>query len=154
MIYHEHPLRILRYSAKNIWLLVFPLFRGMRVIRLDADRLYQWFRGAWLDIAVIGVIILFGYIRWHFSGIQITDTEIIYREGISAKIRTSVPFENVSSVTVERPFYLVLLRAVKIGCDTSGGISGNADLRLMVTEKFSAEFLRHIPETDDRNKAE
>lgn len=151
-MYHEHPLRILRYSAKNIWLLIFPLLRGVRAIRLDADRLYQWFKGSWFDIAVIGLIILFGYIRWHFSGIQLDDSEIVHWEGITAKIRTAVPYKNVSSVTVERPFYLMPFKALKISCDTSAGVYQRADLQLMVTEKFCNEFLKKVPDVNENNK--
>ena len=45
-VYHEHPVRIIKYSAKNIWLLIFPLLRGINAIRLDRDRMYEWLRGA------------------------------------------------------------------------------------------------------------
>ena len=31
--YHEHPIKILRYSAKNLWLLIFPLLRSLRFYR-------------------------------------------------------------------------------------------------------------------------
>ena len=32
-VYREHPIKILRYSAKNLWLLIFPLLRSLRFIR-------------------------------------------------------------------------------------------------------------------------
>lgn len=151
-MYHEHPLRILRYSAKNIWLLIFPLLRGIRTIRLDTDRLYAWFRGSWFDIAVIGIIIMFGYIRWHFSGIELTDSEIVRWEGITAKIRTVIPYKSVSSVTVEKPFYLIPLRALKVSCDTSAGMYRSADMQIMVTGKFCNEFLKKVPDVNEKNK--
>ena len=37
MTYSEHPLRILRYSIKNIWLLVFPLLRGINAVWTDRN---------------------------------------------------------------------------------------------------------------------
>ena len=151
-MYHEHPLRILRYSAKNIWLLIFPLLRGVKTIRLDAESFYQWIRGAWFDIAVIGIIILFGYIRWHFSGIELTDTEIVRWEGISAKIKTTIPYSSVSAVTVEKPIYLMPVRAVKISCDTSAGSYTSADLQIMVTGKFCSDFLSRVPDVNQKNK--
>ncbi len=151
-MYHEHPLRILRYSAKNIWLLIFPLLRGVRTIRLDADRFYQWVRGAWFDIAVIGIIIVFGYIRWHFSGIELTDSGIVRWEGITAKIKTTIPYESVSSVTIERPVYLMPLRAVKFSCDTSAGMYRSADMQVMVNRKFCEDFLSRVPDVNQKNK--
>ena len=65
-MYHEHPLRILKYSAKNIWLLIFPFLRGLRTYHFSKDFFYTWIQGAWKDILVIGVIVLFGFIRWFF----------------------------------------------------------------------------------------
>lgn len=151
-MYHEHPLRILRYSAKNIWLLIFPLLRGVKTVRLDADRFYQWVKGAWFDIAVIGIIIVFGYIRWHFSGIELTDNEVIRWEGITAKIKTTIPYKSVSSVTVEKPVYLIPLRAVKISCDTSAGMYRSADMKIMVNRKFCEDFLSRVPDVNQKNK--
>ena len=69
MIYHEHPLRILKYSLKNIWLLIFPLLRGVSVLSFNPKGIYAWIKGAWLDIAVIGIILVYGFIRWYFSQI-------------------------------------------------------------------------------------
>ncbi|MCM1315346.1 MAG: PH domain-containing protein [Prevotella sp.] len=151
-MYHEHPLRILRYSAKNIWLLIFPLLRGVKTIRFDAESFYNWVRGAWFDIAVIGIIIVFGYIRWHFSGIELTDTEIVRWEGISAKIKTTIPYSSVSSVTVEKPVWLMPVRAIKISCDTSAGNYKSADLQIMVTGKFCKDFLSRVPDVNQKNK--
>ncbi|MBD5160012.1 MAG: PH domain-containing protein, partial [Ruminococcus sp.] len=151
-MYHEHPLRILRYSAKNIWLLIFPLLRGIKTIRFDAESFYNWVRGAWFDIAVIGIIIVFGYIRWHYSGIELTDKEIIHREGISAKIKITIPYSSVSTVTVEKPLWLMPVRALKISCDTSAGNYKSADLQIMVTEKFCRDFLTRVPDVNQKNK--
>ena len=47
-MYHEHPLRILKYSVKNIWLLVFPFIRGIMTYHFSKDFLYTWIKGAWI----------------------------------------------------------------------------------------------------------
>lgn len=151
-MYHEHPLRILRYSIKNIWLLIFPLLRGVRTIRLDADRFYQWVKGAWFDIAVIGIIIAFGYARWHFSGIELTDNEIVRWEGITATIKTSIPYEKISSITIEKPIYLVPFHAIRFNCDTSAGIYRSSDMQIMVNRKFCDDFLSRVPDISQKNK--
>lgn len=151
-LYHEHPLRILKYSAKNIWLLIFPLLRGIKSIRLDADRFYQWVRGAWFDIAVIGIIIVFGYVRWHFSGIELTDDKVIRWEGIIGKVKTTIPYKNISSVTIEKPVYLMPLQAIKFSCDTSAGIYRSVDMKIMVNKKFCDDFLSRVPDVNQKNK--
>ena len=77
-MYHEHPIRILKYSIKNLWLLIFPLIRGIHAITFDVGKLYHWIKGAWFDIAVLAAIIIFGLIRWYFSFIRVTDSMIIH----------------------------------------------------------------------------
>lgn len=145
-MYHEHPLRILRYSAKNIWLLIFPLIRGIHAATLDVDKFYRWLKGAWFDIAVIIVIILFGLLRWYFSTITINDKAIIHRDGVCMKVITAIPFEKVSSVTAEHSFYLRPFRGMKISCDTSAGIFKSSDMKLMVTQKVYDELIKKLPE--------
>lgn len=54
-------------AAKNIWLLVFPLLRGIRTFTLDFNAFYTWIKGAWFDILVILFILGFGYFRWLFT---------------------------------------------------------------------------------------
>ena len=91
-MYHEHKLRILRYSMKNIWMLIFPFLRGLSVWTFDPAGIYAWIRGAWLDIAVLGIILLYGYIRWYCSRITITDDAIIHTEGCFVVIERTIPF--------------------------------------------------------------
>lgn len=33
---HEHPIKILRYTAKNLWLLIFPLLRSAHFFPFSA----------------------------------------------------------------------------------------------------------------------
>lgn len=144
-MYHEHPLRILRYSAKNIWLLIFPLIRGIHAFTLDVNKLYSWIKGAWFDIAVLGVIIVFGLIRWYFSRITLTDEAIIHSDGVFVKIRNAIPYCNLSSVTVEHSFYLRPFGGMKVLCDTSAGIFSSSDMKLMVNKKVCNEIMKKLP---------
>ena len=38
-VYREHPIKILRYSAKNLWLLIFPLPAVLSVLTSETYRL-------------------------------------------------------------------------------------------------------------------
>lgn len=145
-MYHEHPIKILKYSSKNIWLLVFPILRNIKGIRLSTDYIYSWLRGAWFDILIIGFIVIFGMLRWHFSEIELSNRGIIHRYGIFFRIKTIIPYENISSMAFERPFYLAPFNAIKLRCDTSSGIFGSADMKLTVSEKVSRIISEHIPD--------
>lgn len=151
MTYHEHPLRIMRYSLKNLWLLIFPLLRGVSVLKFDTERLYTWIQGAWMDIAVLGVILIYGLIRWFCSWITLTDDALIHSEGFIVKIRRTIPYSSISSASTENPFYLVPIRAVYVRCDTRAGIFKSADLKIMVTQKAGDDIMSHIPDVKKEN---
>lgn len=151
MMYHEHPLRILKYSVKYIWLLIFPLLRGIRSFSLDVNAAYSWIKGAWFDIMVIGLIIIFGLIRWYCSRITITDGAIIHTDGLFFRVRRTIPYSNLSSVTIEKPFYLMPFGGMKIYCNTCAGIFQSTDMKLMVNRRVCSEFMRHVPRVDSKN---
>lgn len=145
-MYHEHPLRILKYSAKNIWLLIFPFLRGLRTYHFSKDFFYTWIQGAWKDILVIGVIILFGLIRWFFSRIEIRDDMLIHHDGVFFRLDTFIPFDNVSCATVENPVHFAVFGARRLSCDTRAGIFKAVDIRLMVNDKVCREIMKHAPD--------
>lgn len=153
-MHHEHPLRILRYSAKNIWLLIFPLIRGFNIFHHSKEWLYNWVKGAWFDILVVGIIILFGYVRWYFARIDITDSALIHSSGVIFSVCTTIPFVSVSSATAVRPFWLRPFRAVNVRCDTRAGFFNSADMKFMVTEKVYGELVRKLPEIRGEEKIE
>lgn len=151
-MYHEHPLRILRYSMKNIWLLIFPLLRGISVLHFNASDLYEWWKGAWFDIAVLFIILIFGFVRWFFSRITVNERSVVYRQGIFIRIHKAVPISCVSVTTAEYPFYLKPFKGVIISLDTRAGVFKNADLKIMVREKVCREIMSFIPESAIKGK--
>lgn len=42
---HEHPIKILRYTAKNLWLLIFPLLRSAHFFPFSAKEIAAWLHG-------------------------------------------------------------------------------------------------------------
>lgn len=151
-MYHEHPLKILKYSVKNIWLLIFPLIRGVYTYHFDKNWLYSWVKGAWFDLAVLGAIIIFGFVRWFFSRIDFTQDELVHRDGVFIRVNTYIPFRNVSSVTVERPFYMAPVRAMRFRCDTRAGIFKTVDLKLIVSQKTRNAIMMHMPDVNENEK--
>ncbi len=143
-MYHEHPLRILRYSVKNIWLLVFPLIRGMRAAALDVDRLYNWVKGAWFDILILGAILVFGYIRWYFSWITVTDSALIHTEGLLVKLKKYIPYENISTLTSEYSFYLRPFAGIRLYCSTDADKFGKTYTKLMITKNVHERIFQAI----------
>lgn len=151
--YHEHPLRILRYSIKNIWLLIFPLLRGLRTIKLNSRWFYEWLQGAWFDIAILVLIVIFGLVQWYFSRIILTAASITHKYGVIFRVNTTIPYCNISSTSYERPMYLSPFGAVRLRCDTRAGIFRVSDMKLMVRERIIPELKAKLPgikEEDER----
>lgn len=144
-MYHEHPIRILKYSIKNLWLLIFPLIRGIHAITFDVGKLYHWIKGAWFDIAILAAIIIFGLIRWYFSFIKVTDSMIIHIDGVFVKVRTFIPYDKLSSVTIERTFYLRPFGAMRANFDTSAGVLDTPDLKLIVSKNTCRIIMEKVP---------
>ncbi len=151
-MYHEHKLKILKYSAKNIWLLIFPLIRGIRAYRLDVDKLYTWLRGAWFDIAVIGVIIIFGLIRWYFSLLTVNQSSIIHIDGVFIKTRKEISYPLISTLTTERPFLLRPFGVVRIYCSTRSIKNKKADISLIINRRVYSEMMKYLPTVETKNE--
>lgn len=144
----QHPLKILSYSAKNLWLLIFPLIRGILSIRIgDIQALVDWFAGAWFDILTLLIILLTGYIRWQFSRFNVKDNSIIFLNGVIVRTRKIIPLNSISSVTEEKNFFLRPFKATILLVNTRAGTL-DKDLSLLVTEK-TLHWLRNAINTND-----
>lgn len=141
----EHPFRILRYSMRNLWLLIFPLLRGFSVYSFSTEGAYLWLKGAWADILVVVLIIMFGAVRWRMTGFIVNNESITYREGVIFRLTTEIPFENISVTTIEKPFYLIPLKGVRVSFDTRAGFFRTTDLKLLLTNKDAQSLLDRIP---------
>lgn len=101
-VYREHPIKILRYSAKNLWLLIFPLLRSLRFYPFSFQNLIDWGAGVWFDLLVALLILGIGTLRWHACIYYFDEVTIRSRSGILLQRVTEIPLERIAS-TVELP---------------------------------------------------
>ena len=99
-VYREHPIKILRYSAKNLWLLIFPLLRSLRFYPFSFQNLIDWGAGVWFDLLVALLILGIGTLRWHACIYYFDEVTIRSRSGILLQRVTEIPLERIAS-TVE-----------------------------------------------------
>ena len=119
---HEHPIKILRYTAKNLWLLIFPLLRSAHFFPFSAKEIAAWLHGAWFDLLICVLILTYGAIRWYFCGFMY-NTEVIRRQsGILLKRETEIPCSSITSVTEEHAFFLRPFGAVRVSIHTGAVI--------------------------------
>ncbi len=151
-MYHEHPLKILKHSVKNIWLLIFPILRGIRSASLDFDAFYTWICGAWFDLIILIIFIGFGYFRWLFTWYRFDENHIRLMTGIFVKTVNSIPYKNISAVSSQYSFYLRPLKAAKVSIDTCAGTFGTVDMSLLVRRRDLKMLQKKFPEMKLRDK--
>lgn len=132
-IRHQHPVKILKYSSKNLWLLLLPLARGLYATQLDVNKMYEWLKGSWFDILVVIFILATGYVRWYFSNFSIDKNGISSYSGVIVRATTYIPYKNISSVTAEYKFYLRPFRAVSVSINTNAGFFGSVDMSVLMS---------------------
>lgn len=144
-MHREHPLRIIRYSIKNIWLLVLPLLRLVYTYHFSPELLMSWLRGAWFDLLILAAILGFGWLNWFFREFTVEDGQLFIRDGILYTRRRYVPGCNLTSLTIRQPPWLRPFRAAYLRADTAAGILGTADIRLLIRLSDAEMFRRALP---------
>ena len=142
---HEHPIKILRYTAKNLWLLIFPLLRSAHFFPFSAKEIAAWLHGAWFDLLICVLILTYGAIRWYFCGFMY-NTEVIRRQsGILLKRETEIPCSSITSVTEEHAFFLRPFGAVRVSIHTGAEDIAGADMQLVLYKADLAAIRQVIP---------
>lgn len=144
-VYREHPIKILRYSAKNLWLLIFPLLRSLRFYPFSFQNLIDWGAGAWFDLLVALLILGIGTLRWHACTYYFDEVSIRAQSGILLQRATEIPLERISSTVEEHPFYLRPLRAACLRISTAAGAMPDADMQLTLHLRDLHRLRQHIP---------
>lgn len=145
----EHPLRILRYSIRNIWLLLFPLIRSIPHLQFTPDAFLRWLHGAWFDLCILLCILLIGWLRWRFRLYSVDSDGIRIREGILLRSETYLPISAISVLTIRTPLWCRVFRAVYVYTDTTA--SPHRGIRLLLLRE-DAENFRRMQQHDERRE--
>lgn len=140
-MFREHPLRVLRYSFKSLWLLLFPVLRTS--LRSPEEVLEGGYFLTWLDHAkpeflVLGLLLVYGFLVWYCREIRVSEKGICIREGILIKRTLRLPAGGISSVTRSRPLRLVFFRGIILTAATAA--AKRPALRLFIRERNSDAF--------------
>lgn len=145
----EHPLRILRYSARNLWLLGIPLLRSLPFLLRDPANLMHWLRGVWVDLLVLLCILGFGWLRWRRREFSCEGGILHVREGIFLRRQSWLPAAALSSMQLAspfwgRPFGIVRLRA---------SAAGAPDVQLFLRREDAARLRMLLPKAHPSGNA-
>lgn len=145
VVYREHPIKILRYSAKNLWLLIFPLLRSLRFYPFSLQKLIDWGAGAWFDLLIALLILGIGTLRWQSCVYYFDKISIHSKSGLLLQKETEIPLDRITCTVEEHIFYLRPIRAVRLQISTASGSVPEADMKLILYLRDLHRMRQHIP---------
>lgn len=139
---HAHPINILEQTSRFLALLLFPLLRALLAIFLSGGDLYRWLQGAWFDICIVLLILGMGFVGWFRCVYRVEAGGIRVRKGLLVVRYRYLPYRKLSVLSVERPWYLLPVRAVRVRADTDGGTPTLADFDMTIWAKELEPLIR------------
>ena len=127
----QHPLAVVDAFSRYILLLLLPLLRSFTLFWSDFS---TWISGVWLDVLVLLVILGFGVARWWSVRVRLGEG-LAVRSGLVVVRRRLIPLHKLSSIAIERVWYLRPFKAVRFRAETDAGIDGAPELRLLLRER-------------------
>jgi len=141
--HRQHPIKILSYTTKYFWLLSIPLVRGLILLKFN---LQVWLEGAWVDIFVLFLILLFAIIRWLCITFDYDSFSITIKKGIFFRQKFNVLYADISSICVEKRLFLLPFRASAVLIDTNYGSHKKSDIKMTISNKDIDTFVLSIKE--------
>lgn len=156
-MHREHPLRILKYSTKTLWLLIFPLIRGVWNIfkawnrkqiqgfRLSPEAALNWVQGAWFDLLILAMILGYGFCIWFFRKFTVEDGQLYVQDSFIFTRKRIMPVKNLSALTIEHTLFLRPFHAAYLYADTASGLLNSTDIKLLIRRKDEPMFVSALP---------
>lgn len=134
-----HPISIIFYLYRFLYLLVIPLIRGIAVAFRGG--LLDWLSGAWLDLIILALIFTLAHQKWLRFKYDLDNSMLYYTFGIFVHQQGVIPLARVCTLATQQHFWLRPLRVVKVRVDTIVGSKGQADLELYLHKAEAERFL-------------
>lgn len=139
--HRQHPIMILSYTTKYMWLLAIPLAKYLIAAKFNFQ---SWFQAHWVDILTITFIFGYAFLRWIFVYYELEEDCIIAHTGYFGITRTKVYFAEISSLSLSQGYISRLIHSCAVYIDTDAKSLQNADIMLTLTKKRAFE-LYHLP---------
>lgn len=137
----QHPIKIIEYSTKNVWMLAFPLARGLIALRFDFK---TWLEGAWFDILILFLMLIFGYFRWRFVHLDFCSDAINIKRGIFSKSKVTILYGNITVFSIAQGPITRIVKACKIYVDTNSGVKRKSDFEFTLYKPHADKLLSFI----------
>jgi len=132
--HRQHPIMILSYTTKYMWLLAIPLAKYLIAAKFNFQ---SWFQAHWVDILTITFIFGYAFLRWIFVYYELEEDCIIAHTGYFGITRTKVYFAEISSLSLSQGYISRLIHSCAVYIDTDAKSLQNACSPLQKNEPLS-----------------
>lgn len=139
--HRQHPVKILDYTSKNLWLLLIPLTKHLIASHFN---LVEWVRINWVDILSITGIFALAAVRWVFVSFNIESDGIVANTGFLGMVRTKVYYSQLTTVTFCQTWYGRPFRAHTMYMETNAKTVTREDVRLVLSKKNAEKLYGYV----------
>ena len=133
----QHPVKMLDYTSRNLWLLLIPLSKYLIASRFNFT---DWLITNWVDILAISGIFALAVLRWVFVRFDIEEDGITAHSGLFGLVTTKIYFSQLTTASFCQTWYGRLFKAYTIFAETNARTVSREDLRLVISSR-NAEAL-------------
>ena len=143
-----HPLNILKFIRKLLFLLLLPVLRSALNYGLS-DTLSTLVT---LESALAAILLAYGVLRWARSRVTVDDKMLLIRSGLFFRRTAQVPLSSITCIYVERGPLLTLFGAVKVAVDTNSGEFKRTDFEFYFGRKQVGQLCEMLNAVTPRNR--
>lgn len=135
--HRQHPLKILNYTSKNIWLLIIPLTKYLIASSFDFEK---WIKTNWIDILTIVCIFALAFFRWFFIYYETESDGIVAHTGLFGMMTTKVYYSEITTMSCCQSYIQRLFNACTLYIETNAKAISSTEIKLVLREKCVNEI--------------
>ena len=137
--HRQHPIKILGYTSRTLWLLVIPIAKNLVTSHFDIQ---GWLRTYWLDLFTILAIISLAVFRWLFVYYEIGEGSITAHTGPFGLFCTTIFFSEISAMRVEQGIVYRSVQAGALYLETQARSLSKFEIKLVISQKSIEEIFK------------
>ncbi|MGN0601134.1 MAG: PH domain-containing protein [Oscillospiraceae bacterium] len=139
--HRQHPIKIINYTSKNLWLLLIPLAKYLIATRFDFQ---SWIKTNWLDILAIMGIFVFALLRWAFVYFEPEEDGLVAHSGLFGMFTTKVYYNEITTFSCCQSYIQRAVNACTMYIETNAKAVSDTDVKLVLSEKNVNEIFEAV----------
>lgn len=107
----QHKIAILINTTPFFWVLLISVLRSIFLLGFNFK---EAFNGSYMDLIMICLLFLYGFLKWRFSPFSVNESEIILKKGVFLKSETHIKTDVITAVLFEKTLPLKAFSATRV----------------------------------------